>query len=169
MMIRCFEDRDIDAAVRIFNDIVLNEDSFTIEEPISPDDPKTLVRDKRAFYVAVEDNEVVGFYYLNPLFKGRASHIANATYGVTKEYRRRGIGFALGKHSVLLAKELGFRYILFLNVLDTNKGSNRIWEKLGFRKMSSIPCGFRDHSGNLVKTNQYLLDLNSDNPASIQS
>ncbi|HDY65686.1 MAG TPA: GNAT family N-acetyltransferase [Phycisphaerae bacterium] len=159
MMIRCLEERDVDGVVSIFNDIVLHEDSFINEEPISPDGLKELVRGPVVCYVAVEDGEVAGFYYLHPLFKGRANHIGNATYGVAKRHRRKGIGFALGKHSVAVARKLGFRYLFFANVLSTNKGSNRIWKKLGFEKISSIKFGYRNHNGDLVGTNQYLLEL----------
>ena len=131
---------------------------------MSPESLKELVRGQVVCYVAVEDGEVAGFYYLHPLFKGRANHIGNATYGVTKRYRRKGIGFSLGKHSITVARKLGFRYLFFTSVLSTNKGSNRIWEKLGFEQLSSIECGYRNHNGDLVATNQYLLDLDFNKP-----
>jgi L-amino acid N-acyltransferase YncA len=162
MMIRCLEERDVDGVVTIFNDIVLHEDSFINEEPISPDGLKELVRDNVVCYVAVKDGEIAGFYYLHPLFKGRANHIGNATYGVAKRYRRKGIGSNLGKHSISVAQKLGFRYLLFTSVLSTNNASNRIWGKLGFEKLSSIEYGYRNHNGDLVTTNQYLLDLDPD-------
>lgn len=164
MIIRLFEERDVNGVVTIFNDIVLHEDSFINEEPMSPDGLKELVRDHVVCYVAVKDDEIAGFYYLHPLFKGRANHIGNATYGVAKRYRRKGIGSSLGKHSISVAQKLGFRYLLFTSVLSANKASNRIWEKLGFEKLSSIEYGYRNHNGDLVMTNQYLLDLDPNNP-----
>jgi len=153
------EEEDIDGVVKIFNDIVLHEDCFIDEEPMSRDGFKELLRSPVVCYVAVEDGEVVGFYYLHSLFKGRAKHIGNATYGVARSHRRKGIGFALGKHSVSVAGELGFRYLFFVSVLSANIGSRRIWEKLGFKKISSIQFGYRNHTGDLVPTNQYLLEL----------
>ena len=164
MMIRRLEERDVDGVVTIFNDIVLHEDSFINEEPMSPDGLKELVHDHVVCYVAVEDDEIAGFYYMHPLFEGRANHIGNSTYGVAKRYRRKGIGFNLGKHSIAVARKLGFRYLLFTSVLSTNKGSNKIWEKLGFEKLSSIEYGYRNHNGDLVATNQYLLDLGPNEP-----
>jgi L-amino acid N-acyltransferase YncA len=163
MTIRSLEERDVDGVVSIFNDIVLHEDSFINEEPMSPDGLKELLRGQVVCYVAVEDDEVVGFYYLHPLFKGRANHIGNATYGVAKRHRRKGIGLALGKHSVAVARQIGFRYLFFVSVLSANKGSNRIWEKLGFERISSIRFGYRNHDGDFVATSQYLLELDPNN------
>jgi len=93
-------------------------------------------------------NEIIGGFYIKPNFQGRASHIANCGYIVKKEYRGKRVGFHLGKYSIDMAKELGYRGILFNLVFSENKPSIKLWEKLGFKTIGTIPGAVKKDDGN---------------------
>ena len=70
--------------------------------------------------VADEGGGAVGAYVLKPNQPGRGAHVANAGYVVAEAARGRGLGEALGRHSLALARELGYRALQFNFVVSTN-------------------------------------------------
>ena len=98
--------------------------------------------------ICKKDNKIIGGFYIKPNFPGRASHIANCGYIIKKEYRGKGIGFHLGKHSIDIAKELGYRAIIFNLVFSENKPSIKLWETLGFKIIGVIPDAAKKNNGN---------------------
>ncbi len=94
-------------------------------------------------YVAVYDEETVGTYVVKPNQPGRGAHIANTGYMVRNSARGKGIGTAMGKHSLHVAKELGFDAMQFNMVVATNTGAVHLWEKLGFEIVGRLPGAFR--------------------------
>ncbi|MFO7986766.1 MAG: N-acetyltransferase [Desulfatiglandaceae bacterium] len=97
-----------------------------------------------ATYVALDERRIVGAYYLRPNQPDRGAHVCNAGYMVHPEARNRGIGTAMGRHSLTQAKQLGFRAMQFNLVVATNAPSIRVWKKLGFMKTGTLPKAF-DH------------------------
>ncbi len=59
-------------------------------------------------------------------------HIANV--GVTPEYQRRGIGYALLLHLLRASREMGYA-LAHLEVRVSNASAIRLYEKLGFTKV----------------------------------
>lgn len=97
--------------------------------------------DKKCF-VALLNNKIVGTYILKENQTGLASHIANASFMVHPHYSGKGIGKALGEHSLLMAKKLGFRGMQFNLVISTNTAAIALWKKLGFQIIGVIPQAF---------------------------
>lgn len=91
-----------------------------------------------------DEREVIGGFYLRPNFAGRASHIANCGYLVKKEYRGQKIGFHLGECSIDIAKELGYRSMIFNLVFRENTEAVNLWKKLGFKIIATIPDGIKN-------------------------
>jgi L-amino acid N-acyltransferase YncA len=96
-----------------------------------------------ATYVAVDRGEIAGTYYLRPNQVDLGAHVCNAGYMVGSAHRNRGIGTAMGRHSIAEARKLGFRAMQFNLVVATNEPSLRIWEKLGFRVVGTLTGAFR--------------------------
>ncbi len=81
---------------------------------------------------------------------GRGNHIANASYIVHHDYRGQGIGHALGKESLKVAKKAGFQAMQFNYVVSTNVKAVALWQSLGFKIIGTMPQGYRHSRHGLV-------------------
>ena len=94
-------------------------------------------------FVATRGGRVVGCYVLRENRGGRGAHVANASYAVAEVARGRGVGRALGEHSLAEARRRGFLAMQFNFVVSTNEGALALWSKLGFRIVGTLPAAFR--------------------------
>lgn len=101
-------------------------------------------------YVAELEGEIVGAYFIRPNYPGLAAHVANAGYIVDPRCQGRGIGRALGEHSLVEAKRAGFLAMQFNFVVSTNRPAVILWEKLGFHILATLPLAFRHRDFGLV-------------------
>ena len=101
-------------------------------------------------FVALVDGEVAGTYVVKPNQPGRGSHVANAGYMTLEHFRGRGIGLAMGEHSIATARALGYSAMQFNFVVATNESAVRLWGSLGFETVGRIPAGFRRPNGELA-------------------
>ena len=93
-------------------------------------------------YVFVENKVVLGTYYIKPNAMGPSSHICNCGYMVSSEARGKGIARRMCEHSQKKAIELGFDAMQFNSVVSTNEVAVRLWEKLGFAIIGTIPRAY---------------------------
>ncbi len=96
-----------------------------------------------ASYVALVRDSVVGSYYLRPNQPGLGAHVGNAGYIVKSAARGKGIGTAMGRHSLVEAKRLGFKALQFNLVVSTNAASIRLWKKLNFNLAGTLAKAFK--------------------------
>lgn len=91
-------------------------------------------------YVAEEDNKIIGWCSLSPHRPGRKalSTIAEISYYIHKDHRRRGIANSLITHTIESAKSLGLKNLISI-LLDLNKTSIYILEKFGFEQWGYLP------------------------------
>ena len=94
-----------------------------------------------------ENHEVVGIYILHPNNVGRCGHICNASYAVKKEKRGMHIGESLVQHCMETAKALGFRILQFNAVVKSNLPALKLYKKMGFTPLGTIPEGFLSKNG----------------------
>jgi L-amino acid N-acyltransferase YncA len=151
MLIRSVEPEDADAIWWIFSQIVQEGNAFLSDEVVDRAEIwASWSSHKSVAYVADENDEVVGAYLLKSNAHGRGSHIANGTYMVHPHWRGRGIGRALGEHSLTVARQLGYIAIQFNHVVSTNHTAVHLWQELGFAIVGTVSQGFRLPSGDLV-------------------
>jgi GNAT superfamily N-acetyltransferase len=86
---------------------------------------------------------VIGVYRLDCNKPGRGSHVSHGAYMVRKESRRRGVGRALGQHSIAAAAAHGFRAMQFNMVVSTNEAAVALWTSLGFQTVGRLPGAFQ--------------------------
>ncbi len=111
----------------------------------TPDAPDSLCMDYwfgGEAWIAEEDGVVLGSYYQRPNHYGLGSHIANGGYIVSPDAKGRGIGRALGEHSIVRAQEVGYRGMQFNFVVSTNHVAVELWKSLGFAIIGVIPQGY---------------------------
>lgn len=147
--IRKYQDKDLQEMVLVWNEIVEEGVAFPQEEILSLETGKNFFQEQTYCGVAVnmEQNNICGLYILHPNNIGRCGHICNASYAVASEYRGLHIGEKLVKDCLLQGKKEGFTILQFNAVVATNLRARRLYEKLGFVPLGTIPKGFRMKDG----------------------
>jgi ribosomal protein S18 acetylase RimI-like enzyme len=132
---------DYDDLYRAFAEIVAMGEGFPHDPDVvlTYDDFTDYWIDHKSFVgVATLGSRLAGSYHLKPNFVGRGAHIANAGYFVVRDLRGQGIGERLVRHSMEHARFLGFDALQFNAVFASNP-ARRLYERLGFRAIGSIP------------------------------
>ena len=148
--IRAFQDRDLDAMIEIWNEVVQEGNAFPQMELLTTRQEAKRFFQAQSFTGVAEaletssssDKNVLGLYILHPNNVGRCSHISNASYAVRSAARGLHIGEALVRHCLSKGRELGFRILQFNAVVKSNLGAIHLYEKLGFVRLGEIPGGF---------------------------
>lgn len=147
LTIRGFENRDIEQMIGIWNEVVNDGEAFPQEEPLSLEEAKAFFGAQSFCAVAEAGGEIFGLYILHPNNVGRCGHISNASYAVKSSARGMRAGEKLVLHSLAKARELGFGILQFNAVVKTNERAIRLYKKLGFVELGTIPKGFRMDKG----------------------
>jgi RimJ/RimL family protein N-acetyltransferase len=103
-------------------------------------------------FVVEADGKIVGTYFIKPNQPALGSHVANCGYMVHPAMRGKGVGYTMGLHSVGKARKLGYKAIQFNIVVSTNVVAVRLWEKLGFSIVGTVPQGFHHKELGYVDT-----------------
>ena len=149
--IKQLQKEDIKQAIEIWNDIVSDGIAFPQTEILNEVSGLEFFNSQSFTGVAYnpDNNEIVGLCILHPNNVGRCGHISNASYAVKKDKRGQHIGELLVKNCLNKAKELGFKILQFNAVVATNTSALKLYKKLGFTQLGTIPNGF------LLKNGQY--------------
>lgn len=81
---------------------------------------------------------MMGCFYIKPNFPGRCSHICDGGFITSPPFRQLGVGSIMGKGFLKLAKDLGCKSSYFNLVSKSNRASIRLWEKLGFERVTVL-------------------------------
>jgi L-amino acid N-acyltransferase YncA len=157
--IRPFEKSDIPALINIWNTIVESGNAFPQEDYLTEKTGFDFFSSQTLTAAAFINNEIAGMYILHPNNVGRCAHIANASYAVKSEYRGMGAGEALVTHSLEEAKKNGFRILQFNAVVASNLSALKLYKKLGFVQLGTIPGGFRMVNGEYADIIPHYIDL----------
>jgi len=132
-----------DAIWDIFRDVVAARDTYAFDLGMSRHDALEywFGTDTRT-YVAESRGRILGTYILQPNQWGGGSHVANAAFMVASDARGQGIGRAMAEHCLSEARLLGFRAMQFNFVVSTNDSAVRLWQKLGFKIVGTLPGAF---------------------------
>jgi len=135
---------DRDFVWEIFHDVVARADTYAFDPGISKEEALAYwLHPAHRCHVAESDGRIVGTYILKPNQPGQGSHVANAAFMVAPNARGLGVGQALGEHCVEEARRLGFRAMQFNFVVSTNESAVRLWRRLGFEIIGTLPGAFR--------------------------
>jgi ribosomal protein S18 acetylase RimI-like enzyme len=103
-----------------------------------------------AFVACAPDGQVLGTYFIKPNQPGLGSHVCNCGYVVAPEAQGQGVASAMCEHSQKVAVEMGFRAMQFNLVVSTNERAVRLWKRLGYSVVGSLPRAFRHRRLGLV-------------------
>ena len=151
---------DLDAVRAIWNEVIEEGCFFAEEDPLSEQEAARLFAGQTRTAVAeAADGTIVGAYILHPNFPGRLSGVANASFAVRKSCRGRRIGEKLVLDCIEQARRAGFRILQFNAVLENNLRARRLYERLGFRQIGTVPKAFLTKSGNRENICPYYYEL----------
>ena len=142
--VRGYDKTDAKAATDIWNQVVEDGEAFPQTELLTAESGDKFFRDQSFTGIACDahSGEVLGLYILHPNNTGRCGHICNASYAVKRDVRGHHIGEKLVNHCMQKGKELGFRILQFNAVVASNTYALKLYEKLGFVRLGTIPGGF---------------------------
>jgi ribosomal protein S18 acetylase RimI-like enzyme len=101
------------------------------------------IRAPLATYVATaDDGTIVGTYKLQANQPGLGAHVCNCGYVVAPEARGHGIATLMCEHSQSEARRRGFRAMQYNLVVSANVVAVRLWQKLGFQIVGTLPGAF---------------------------
>ncbi len=135
---------DRDAIWDIFREVIAAGDTYAFDPGMSRHEALGywFQADTRT-YVAESRGRILGTYILRPNQSGGGSHVANAAFMVAPDARGQGIGRAMAEHCLSEARLVGFRAMQFNFVVSTNDSAVRLWQKLDFKIVGTLPGAFR--------------------------
>ena len=147
-VLELYRAEDREALYEIFREVVDSGSKFPYEASTDQEFERRFFEPGSKIYICRSaEKKVIGGFYLKPNFPGRACHIANAAYMISRESRGMGLGMLLGEASLLLAKESGFSAMQYNMVLSQNLPAVNLYKKLGFSIIGTIPNAIRNPNG----------------------
>lgn len=161
IILRKYEDKDIEQMIEIWNEVVEEGIAFPQEDCLNLDTGKAFFASQSYCAVAVEEEtaSVLGLYILHPNNIGRCAHISNASYAVLSASRGKHIGEKLVLDCIKQAKNIGFKVLQFNAVVATNLHARHLYERIGFKQLGTIPNGFRLKNGAYEDICPYYIEL----------
>ena len=155
-MIREITKLDFESFWSTFSMVIQAQETYAFDPNMTLEDAYSLWCEMPLkAYVFVENDVVLGTYYIKPNAMGPSSHICNCGYMVSSEARGKGIARLMCEHSQKKAVEFGFDAMQFNSVVSTNKVAVMLWEKLGFSIIGTIPKAY--NHGQLGLIDSYIM------------
>jgi ribosomal protein S18 acetylase RimI-like enzyme len=143
MEIRAAGPDDFDLIWPMLRDVFRTGDTYAVDPDISKAAARAYwMTQARATYVAEGNDGIVGTYYIKTNQPGGGAHICNCGYIVSPAARGQGIAATLCNHSQDEARRLGYQAMQFNFVLASNDGAARLWHRLAFETIGTIPDAF---------------------------
>ncbi len=143
--------QDFEAFWPVFQEVVQAQETYAFDPNLSFDDAYNLwcLAPQKSFVIK-EANNVLGAYYIKPNAAGPSAHISNCGYMVSPHCRGKGIARTLCEHSQRIAIELGYTAMQFNSVVSTNEVAVKLWQKLGYEIIGTIPKAYQHKRLGLV-------------------
>jgi L-amino acid N-acyltransferase YncA len=145
--IRLAKDTDFEAIWPIFQTVVAAGTTYTYEKGSTAADARRIwMATPRATYVAEDDGQILGTYFIKTNQGGHGAHVCNCGFMVAEAARGRGLAALMCAHAQDEARRLGYKAMQFNFVVATNTAAIHLWHKLGFETVGRLPKAF-DHPG----------------------
>ena len=159
VQIRVYTPDDLPEMTAVWNAVVAAGNAFPQEEMLNAEDAAAFFAQQTYCGVAELNGMICGLYILHPNNVGRCGHISNASYAVREGFRGRKIGEQLVLDCIMQARQHGFRILQFNAVVESNTAARRLYEKLGFVQLGTIPGGFHMPDGSYANICPYYRTL----------
>lgn len=143
LLIRQAQPSDYDAIWQIFAPIAQAGQTYAFRRDINQQQAlDAWVHGPEHCYVAEMDGQILGTYYLKTNQQGPGCHVCNCGYMVSEKARGMGVATLMCQHSLQLAGQSGYKAMQFNFVAQSNRGAIRLWQKLGFEIVGTLPNAF---------------------------
>ena len=145
--IRPFEEADWAATWQIIEPVFRAGDTYAFSPDIAEEAARNVWVEtpSATFVAAVENNEIIGTYFIKPNQPGLGAHVCNCGYVVAENSRGKGVASEMCEHSQREAISQGFRAMQYNLVASTNDSAVRLWKRHGFQVVGTLPKAFRHH------------------------
>lgn len=150
-IIRKTEHQDRPAIWAILNPIFRSGETYAVDPDISEADALAFWCDgTHTSYVAKQDEQILGTYYICPNQNGHGAHICNCGFATHSDAGGKGIARTMLEHSLEVAPKMDFQAMQFNFVLANNTRAVAIWQKNGFDIIGRIPAAFNHPTDGFV-------------------
>jgi GNAT superfamily N-acetyltransferase len=145
MKIRDFADSDWTQVWPVLHEVVQARDTFTYDPDMTAEQARAVwIESPPGLTVVAEDGaRVLGSAKLGANRPGPGSHVATASFIVAADARGKGVGTALCTFALDWARERGFAGMQFNAVAESNRGAVKVYERLGFTVVGTVPGAFQ--------------------------
>jgi ribosomal protein S18 acetylase RimI-like enzyme len=143
MTIRPADENDANAIWAILEPTIRAGETYTLPRDMKREQSLAYwLSPEHSVFVAEQDGEVVGSYYLRANQRGGGAHVCNCGYMTAAQAAGRGVATAMCEHSLESARSQGFRAMQFNFVISSNEAAVHLWEKFGFAIVGRAPEAF---------------------------
>ena len=144
MRIRPAQMDDASAIWRIIGPTIRAGETYALDRDMTEADALAywLGNDRKTF-VAEEDGEIVGTYYIRANQAGGGKHICNCGYMTSAAATGRGVARAMCQHSLDYARQHSYRGMQFNFVVSSNTRAVALWQSFGFEIIGRLPQAFQ--------------------------
>jgi L-amino acid N-acyltransferase YncA len=144
MHIRAAAPADADAIWAILEGTIRSGETYTLPIDLSREEAMAYwMAPAHEVFVAEEQGEVLGTYFLQANQRGGGSHVANCGYITASWATGRGVARTMCAHSLDHARHRGFKAMQFNFVISTNERAVRLWQSFGFEVVGRLPAAFQ--------------------------
>jgi len=143
MLIRPAANEDANAIWAIMEPIIRAGETYTLPRDMEKESALAYwLSAEHEVFVAEENSQIIGTYFLQANQQGGGGHVANCGYMTAAPAMGRGVARAMCAHSLDRARERGFRAMQFNFVISTNDRAVRLWQSFEFEIVGRLPKSF---------------------------
>lgn len=144
MQIRDFAEADWPQLWPIFSEVVKAQETYTYDPDMSEEQARGtwVERSPGLTVVAESDGQLLGSAKMGANRAGPGAHVSTASFMVSADVRGKGVGTALCRFALDWARERGFAGMQFNAVAASNVGAVKVYERLGFSVVGTVPGAF---------------------------
>ena len=143
MQIRKASTSDAEAILEIILPTIRDGTTYALDPQMTASDAIAYwtSADKETF-VAEEDGQVIGTYYIKPNQAGGGQHVCNCGFMTKTSVTGRGIAKNMCTHALQHASTSGYKAMQFNFVVSTNHRAIQLWQSMGFDTVGRLPQAF---------------------------
>ena len=128
---------------RIIGPVIRAGETYALDPDMTEADALAYwLGDDRETFVAQENGEIIGTYYIRANQAGGGKHICNCGYMTAAAAMGRGVARAMCQHSLDYAPQRGYRGMQFNFVVSSNTRAVALWKSFGFEIVGRLLQAF---------------------------